>query len=101
MRSGGNQTPDSASIDGVFQKIAVGGIVNNPGQFSASWPTVYTRNCHPPLTVTVTCTAAPGLMGANGNPNLGFPWGTVSLWTSQFSLSGITLKSSATYPLRP
>jgi len=99
VRSGGSSTPSSASINEVFEKIAVGGVVNNASQFSATWPTSYVRNSHPQQTVTVICTAAPGQTGTV--KNLAFPWTSLSYFTAKFSLAGLNMQASATYPLRP
>ena len=101
LKSGGYQTPDSTSIANCLDKISVAGIVNSSSQFSVSWPTAYTRNSHPPLMVTVICNAAPGQSGSNGGTNLALPGSALSLWATKFSLVGISMKATATYPLRP
>jgi hypothetical protein len=102
IRSGGYQTPESSNISNVFSKITVGGIVNDPSQFTAYWPTTYTKNSHPPLTVTVVCAANPGQSGSSSSKkNLAMPGSALSVWATKFSIVGLSMKASATYPLRP
>ena len=102
IRSGGYQTPDASNINNVFEKITVGGIVNDASQFTAYWPSAYTKNSHPPLMVTVVCTAAPGQTGSsNSSKNLAMPGSALSVWATKFSIVGLSMKASATYPLRP
>lgn len=100
MKGSGGQSPTSSMIDSEFQKIYIAGVVNSSNQFAITWPTTYTKNAHPPLSVTVTCTAAPGQKGFNGlGDNIGIP--------AAIALPGVgivfnnVMKATSTYPLRP
>jgi hypothetical protein len=102
VKGGGYQTPDSTQINNVFQRISVSGIVNSSSQFTANWPSSYTPNSHPPAMVTVVCNAAPGQAGENGNgKNLYMPGSALSVWAAKFTPVGVSMKATATYPLRP
>ncbi|MBS1955786.1 MAG: pilus assembly protein [Cyanobacteria bacterium SZAS-4] len=102
MKSSGGQAPSDSSVNSELQKVLVPGVVNSTNQFSVVWPTSYPKNPHPPLTVTVTCTAAPGQAGFNGTPdNIGIPASLAIPGLGIVFSNGNMMKASTTYPLRP
>lgn len=102
LKSGGGDTPNEAAVNTALQRIQVPGVINQSSQFSVVWPASYSRNSHPQPCVTVTCYAAMGqAAGSNGTNNLTLPFGKISIFGKTFSLQELSLKASATYPLRP
>lgn len=102
IKSGGGDQPDATSQQTALRKAMVPGAVNQVSQYTVVWPSTFTKNAHPPQTVSVLCTAAPGQAGSNGMvKNLGLPWTSVNLLGKTFSLNVFQMRSSATYPLRP
>ncbi len=101
-KSGGGASPTSSAVNSALQRIQVAGIVNQSSQFNVAWPASYGKNSHPQPTVTVTCYAAPGQSGgASGVDNITLPVNVLSLFGQNFSLQQLSLRASATYPLRP
>ncbi|MFX7784497.1 hypothetical protein ABTJ92_19950, partial [Acinetobacter baumannii] len=85
IKSGGGQQPGDSSISEELQKIVVPGVVNDSSQFTVTWPTSYPKNPHPPLTVSVICTAAPGQTGqSSSTPNIMFPGAAMKFFGYNF-----------------